>query len=61
MDALLIWVAKEALSYFFGLLMRKLGHSTAEQHMLKVIKDAKPLPPDITPAEARNPNLTTPK
>lgn len=58
LDTILIWIGKQALAYAVGILFKRLHPQEAESHILSVIANAKPFPPDTTPAEARNPNTS---
>lgn len=52
------WLLKIILGWVVDWLVTKIGHSAAAAHVGAELAKHAPLPPDITPAQSRNPNLT---
>lgn len=52
------WLLKWLLGYVVDWLVAKVGHSATAEHVECALSKHVPLPPDITPAQSRNPNQT---
>jgi hypothetical protein len=52
-----VWLIKWIGGLVIDWLIKRVGHTAAADHFEAELAKRAPLPPDITPNEARNPNL----
>lgn len=50
MNTVIIWLVRQLAAYAISCLAKKLGHTEAAGHVMDMLENAKPLPPDPLPS-----------